>query len=44
MLGLTGQLLKPGLLFTGGNESPVFPDLNFQEKLKIYVFICTLNF
>lgn len=34
MVGLLGQSLKPSPLFTGGNEGPVVPYLNFQGKLK----------
>ena len=43
MLGLTRQPLKPSLLFTGRNEGPVLPDLNFQEQLKNLYFFFELS-
>ena len=36
---MVGQLLKLSLLFTGGNEAPVLPDFNFQEKLNNLYFL-----
>lgn len=32
VVDLPGLLLKPSPLFTGRNEGPVLPDLNFQKK------------